>query len=516
MEAMNLLHLHPTLDMIGEELSQQGFSCRYEGEKGAAFRYQGVRLYRGGPPQPEILYLLPEGQAGAFPVDTLSYISTRPISGKAAHLIFPDQEKDAVLTAVLELFSRLQTWELKLDELVYRNAAVQELCEAGAQMLENPVCIHDDWFIMIAMSRELPNVMPPDYVMASSKEFVPRAIVEDFDCDTDYLETYAHRDAQFWRSTPDAVACLYVNLWDGDVYRGRLLAVEYHRSFRLLDHTMAEFLTQRAALLLQRQRMGETRSYRNLDDVMFSLLQGKKTDLADEAYLMRMLNWSKTDKLTCFCIQNQQTSPAPTREHVLHSDLFRVFPESYIMLEDRKQCVILNLTRHPSTFPRIRHALAPLCRDYCLYAGVSSPVRGIRELHLAYYQAETALAQAFKLQTEKWILPFSACALDYIFSNLQSPLPPAQIAAPELQLLIEYDQEMGTQYFDTLRAYLQNERNIPRTSEALIIHRTTLLYRLKKIKALTELELDDPLQRLYLNLSLWLLEQDKNHMEHLF
>ena len=62
---------------------------------------------------------------------------------------------------------------------------------------------------------------------------------------------------------------------------------------------------------------------------------------------------------------------------------------------------------------------------------------------------------------------------------------------------------------DTLRAYLQHERDIPRTSEALIIHRTTLLYRLKKIQALTELDLNSPEQRLYLNLSLWILEQEK-------
>ncbi len=510
MEESKLLHLHPTLEMIGEELYQLGFPCQYQAAPGCAEKYQDARFYRGGPPQPGILYLLQEGQEEEFPVDTAAYLCTRPLPGKAAHLIFPDQERDAVLTAVLELFSRLRAWEQRLDELVYRNAAVEELCEAGAQMLGNPICIHDDWFIMIAMSKELPSVIPPDYVMASSKEFVPRAIVEDFDCDTDYLETYTHRDAQFWQSTPDAVACLYVNLWDGDIYRGRLLAVKYHRSFRRLDYAAAEFLTQRAAILLQRQQLGQTRSYRNLDDVMFSLLQGKKTDLADEAHLMRILNWSKTDKLTCVCIQSQQAGTTSAKAHVLHSDLFRAFPESYIMLEGSRQCVVLNLTRNPSTFPRIRHTLAPLCRDYCLYAGVSSPVRGIRELWLAYHQAGVALAQAFRLQTDQWILPFSACALDYIFSNLQSPLQPVQLAAPELHLLIEYDAKEGTQYFDTLRAYLQNERNIPRTSEALIIHRTTLLYRLKKIQALTEIELNDPLQRLYLNLSLWLLERDKN------
>ena len=66
----------------------------------------------------------------------------------------------------------------------------------------------------------------------------------------------------------------------------------------------------------------------------------------------------------------------------------------------------------------------------------------------------------------------------------------------------------GTQYFETLRAYLLNERDIPKTAETLIIHRTTLLYRLKKIKSLLNVDLEDPWKRLYLTLSLWILEKE--------
>ena len=80
--------------------------------------------------------------------------------------------------------------------------------------------------------------------------------------------------------------------------------------------------------------------------------------------------------------------------------------------------------------------------------------------------------------------------------------------APEIRALIQYDKEKGTQYFDTLREYLLQERDISRTSAALIIHRTTLLYRLKKIRSLIPVNLEDPWQRLYLTLSLWILASD--------
>ena len=189
---------------------------------------------------------------------------------------------------------------------------------------------------------------------------------------------------------------------------------------------------------------------------------------------MAALNWSKGDKFTCIRIQGQQPEYSHVLAHALHGDLFRSFPDSYILFNGHQQCIVLNLTRHPTTLPRIQHMLAPLCRDYCLYAGISSPVQGSHQLHLAFHETDVALNQAFRLQSDRWIIPFSDCALDYIFSSLHSPLQSAHIAAPELQLLMEHDREKGTQYFETLRTYLLQERDIPRTSEKLIIHRTTL------------------------------------------
>ena len=76
----------------------------------------------------------------------------------------------------------------------------------------------------------------------------------------------------------------------------------------------------------------------------------------------------------------------------------------------------------------------------------------------------------------------------------------------ELQKLRAIDREKNTDYFNTLKTYLENERSIPKTSEALIIHRTTLQSRLEKIAQLTHLNLDSQDVRMYLNLSFRILD----------
>ncbi len=505
MDMTRPVRLLPTMEMIEEELTlaKWQFTSSVRQKQKA---YRGVRLYIGQQElQEDILYALGPGEAN-FPTDTHAYVCTDPIPGKADHLCIPDQRPEVLLDMLMELFSRFQHYEQRIGSLIYQRGSLSQLCQLGSQLLGNPVCIHDDWFIMVGASRDAEQVMAPEYAEGSSYGSVPRAIINDFRYDSDYLETYTYPDAQIWEDR-SGISSLYVNLWDGRVYRGRLLVMMINRPFLRRDFLLAEALAQGAVFLLAYgERQGQEK-YRGMDDRVRGLLQGRAVEAQDLAQLMQMLSWDAVDKYLCIRLKPQEGSPNTVMDRLLHSDLFQTFPGSYIMLEDREQCVTVNLTRNAMTLPQLHHTLAPLCRDYCLYAGISVPVTGIRELHLAYYQAGVALEQAFRLRNERWIVSFPECTLDFLMEHLDAPLTAQHLVDPELRILLEHDRETGSQYFETLRVYLLMERDIPRTAQELIIHRTTLLYRLKKIQSLIHINLDDPWQRLRLLLSLWILEE---------
>lgn len=507
MDSMRLLRLQPNMPSLVEAFQSAGWACQAQIQNPQQ-RYRSIRLYHGQRElQADVLYLLRPSEHG-FPTDRFSYICAEPKAGDANHFICPGQPDEQIMDFILELFSEYQQWEQMIDQLIFSKDGLQELCRIGARLLENPVCIHDDWFMMIAMSQDLAQTMQPEYFSSSTKGFVPRMILDDFQHDSDYLETYAHRNAQVWKNAAENQESLYVNLWDGAVYKGRLLVLRSNRPFRHIDFILAEVLTQRAVFLLRQQELGEQKMLRSMDDVVYSLVQGKQMEPADLTQLLNMLNWKKNDHFLCIRIKTQQNEGKTVMEHVLHSDLFRIFSEGYILFSGHEQCVILNLNRDPVSNAMIRHRLAPLCRDYCLYAGISSPVTDIHDLHLAYYQAQVALDQAFRLRSEKWIIEFADCAMEHVLEKLDSPLPAWCLVSPELLTMMENDRQKGTQYFETFREYLLNERDIPKTSEKLIIHRTTLLYRLKKIQAMLNANLEDPWERLYLTLSLWILEHE--------
>lgn len=509
MEMHRLIRLLPTMEMVEEAFFLAGWDLTAH-IPNPDQTYRSVRLFTGQQElSPEVLYTLRPGETD-FPTDHYAYLCTTPIPGSANHICCPNASAEGVLDFLLALYSQYHEQEMEIDQLAYRSTDLQALCQLGETQLGNPVCIHDDWFIVIGMSQGAAQIMAPEYLMTSTRGFLPRVILDDFQQDSDYLETYAQKEPQIWAPEPPAPRSLYVNLWDETIYRGRLVVVQHHRTLRKADFIVAKVLAQRAIFLLQRNTPGEAQQLRSMDDIVFSLLSGKDIDPSEQVQLLRMLRWEKGDSFVCIRIASQQEKQGVVLEHVLHSDLFRCFPGSYVLLIKQEQCVILNLSRGSIPYSLIEHTLAPLCRDYCLYAGISSPVSGVQEWRCAYYEAGIALNKTFQLRSERWILPFSQCVLDHLLQNICGPLHPGHMVAPELRLLAQHDKEKGTQYLQTFREYLLQERDIPRTAEKLIVHRTTLLYRLKKIQTLVPLNLEDPWQRLHLITSLWILEQEQS------
>jgi DNA-binding PucR family transcriptional regulator len=79
------------------------------------------------------------------------------------------------------------------------------------------------------------------------------------------------------------------------------------------------------------------------------------------------------------------------------------------------------------------------------------------------------------------------------------------MVSPDLLLLKNSDDKPGgTDYWNTLKVYLDNEMNATQTADDLFIHRTTLRMRLNRIKKVVDLS--TPLSRMYVRYCLYLYE----------
>ena len=175
MEQQRLQHLLPNLKILAEAFP----GCRMQ-LADAARIYRDARLFRPGTSmEPDLVYLVRPEQAGIFPGDSYTSVCSSPISGNANRLTVESAPADVLFDTLQALFSHCREQEMILDELVFRKASLQELCEAGARLLGNPVYIHDDWFMMLARSAEVEQVITPEYPLNSERGFVPKAIVDE-------------------------------------------------------------------------------------------------------------------------------------------------------------------------------------------------------------------------------------------------------------------------------------------------------------------------------------------------
>ena len=113
-----------------------------------------------------------------------------------------------------------------------------------------------------------------------------------------------------------------------------------------------------------------------------------------------------------------------------------------------------------------------------------------------------------RYDSHRWVHRFSEYTLPYCLEKMTEEYSADELIAPGLKTLETYDREHpGSDLSMTLREYIGQQYNATHTADVLHIHRTTLLYRLRRIQELTRLVLDDRDTILHLQLSYALMER---------
>ncbi len=496
-----------TLRDVADEMDERLWDYSLRGGDAAVFR--GFRIFaEDEPPQPGLLYVL-TGSGSSFPLDRLPYISCEEQPGDAAHLCVAGRETREVLDMLSQVFQRFRDLEADLNWLLGTGGSLEDLCKAASSFFRNPVYIHDSMFAVLAQSCRVAGMLELERDLSRGRSFVPAWLIEDFRFSACYAETLHQEKAAVWGvdQYPHHMRSLYVNLRDGDCYRGRLIVNELRSPLRPGDFRVAEAVAEYALRLLRRVEREAGPDPKSCEDVLRTLLSEGSAGPLEQRVLLTTLGWEEDDAFLAVLLKDQDGGVAACGDGALRSVLPAALPGVYPVFFERRLCVLADLRAARTDDAGLRARLAPFVRDFLLYAGASAEVEGLRALPAAVEQAGFALERAFASGGLRWYVSFSDCALSYLLSHIQTPFPLAMQLSPVLARLRRHDRLHGSQYYETLRCYLTHERSVPRTAEALIIHRTTLLYRLEKIAALTRLDLDDDSVRLYLLLSFRLSEE---------
>ncbi|WP_151481089.1 PucR family transcriptional regulator [Streptomyces albicerus] len=132
--------------------------------------------------------------------------------------------------------------------------------------------------------------------------------------------------------------------------------------------------------------------------------------------------------------------------------------------------------------------------------GVGGRQAGPADAWVSYGQALVAARAARRLPSLKGVGHWEELGEFAILLQLPEESLNASLVPEPLRTLM--DSNGGSRHRETLRCFLEHAGSIPRTAEALQIHRTSLYYRLGQIQEITGLDLDIGAHRLLLHMGL--------------
>ncbi len=407
-----------------------------------------------------------------------------------------------------EIFDLYEQWNQRLMDSRLENAPVQNLVDLTDAVIPNPMMVIGMDFTIIA-SKKLSYGKLKNSVLGSNELTQP--LVNALKQDINYEEAYNRTGYFYYPGNQVATPKLCVNICKSKKTIYRLMISEGGVP---LDDTfgfLLEYLAKMISHALSTNALPSNDSSYALHKVFFHLLTTPGADYVEISQQLSASGWLSSHHYQCVLINVGLSDIKNLTMRSICSYVEDTIPSSCAIEHQGNAVVFINLTLCHFSQDSVAQKLARFIRESLLTAGYSRKMLGHFNFYRQYVQACTALQMGRLQAPSRWIHQFNQIALYYVYDQATKKLPAYMICHEKL-LELKYADESGhTQLYRTTRCFLEHHQSITRTSEALFIHRSTLLYRLEKIKAILKTDFSDPEELLYLLLSFYLMEMEEQH-----
>lgn len=287
---------------------------------------------------------------------------------------------------------------------------------------------------------------------------------------------------------------------------GHIMMMESEQSFRDFDPDFFHRFSKLVSMELQKDS-----AYVRNKGVMYSyfladLLKNPKHNIKDMQNRLELLGYKLKDSFYVIAIPPAAHATLDFQLEVILEHLKHIFPGSiYVIYEDTIVFLISKEMYHGFSEYELKQLDDYLAANH-LKAGISNFFQQLEDTGRFYQQAVDAVHLGLKLKSADRICYYSDY---YVYKMLEiyekEDTEIRFLIHPGLMRLYYYDQEKGTEFMQTLQEYLIHPGQTSVVAANLHIHKNTLLYRLGKIKEITDCELAVGEDYMNMNLSLMIM-----------
>ena len=417
-----------------------------------------------------------------------------------------DTTHDMLLKLIVSVFRKYAEWDNALLTALNASEPLKDMVKCSEKIINNPISVMGCDFHML--------VQPPDqieeyiarYTSNLDGGYLPLNIVNYYKQDPYYKTINEKRGAFQYTSELLPFQSMCVNLLRNNELSARIVVFEIYNLFRTFDGFLLEHLAQYMEPICSYSGIQLMPDLRGLRGSIISLLDGIGERKVTGASLSAR-GWSSTDQfIWLHLLQTEHDANNRTAQYTC-LQIERFFPQTCAVQWSGGISVIVNLSKAELTPDEYLDRFEEFSQKCGLRTGASHCFVGVGQLVDYHKQAMIAAAFGKERSPDKWLYEFTEYAVHYLLANGSHGLPAKLCCHPHIQVLWSYDADNGTEYIKTLRCFLENHMNIIETARELFIHRSTMIYRLTRLKELCGIDWKDKKLIFYLMLSLKILSE---------
>ena len=417
------------------------------------------------------------------------------------------QSKASLLSAVQRVFQKYERWDERLKLVIMRRGSVADLVAESLDVVRSDILIHDRDLRVIAYKGHDGDDDSPLRPLQPDEAF-NQGTIDSFLSSaqsnlSDGQDPFQVKGPHFWVSSlgPRSLA---MNVFLNDQCIARIV-------FATADARRQPTERDVGPLVLLCSYV------RTLLSFSFSpLLEGHQDQLADLigrdelAATMRLQGWNHRDDRFLFLAVRADGAHADAfaAKYPLISIFSRVqemFRESRPLIREGQGVTLVNLTQSHLRDGAVADILTRIGQESHCTFGMGRPFTGVRGLRQAQVEARAALEHASEAGASR-VVSVDDVMLELVDACVGERMPPLSFCPQGLLDLVGYDNRHGSEFYPTLRCYVECNCSPTRCAKALFIQRSTLQYRLERIRQILGMDLDDPRDQLRLRLSFRLLD----------
>ncbi|WP_276352163.1 helix-turn-helix domain-containing protein [Cohnella caldifontis] len=357
--------------------------------------------------------------------------------------------------------------------------------------------------------------------MLAKDEPIQEAILEAVERDKKSLMKFVQ--SEYWLTEPGS---FQLGLWrvvaGGDSVGYLGLVIPNERLDLVLRMTVNHALSVYATQFVKQKLVLDV--HEQVKDGFFNQLFVER--IADEAKILEyahLLNWDITQPhcIAIFSFEFDKTQAEHRSSNILEDEakknriwelirdqcarkepsLFLTRSDGHYIAIVPKERVLRDNDFWKSFYERIERLIRTETDHVFLHIGISQETKKLKDYHFGYKQAQKTLTLLCNRFPQQGYMTFNQLGSYSVLYQVGDPVAVHLFIDTYLGSLLKHGNGKNQDLLDTLRVYLQTNGNIKETANLLFIHRSSMKYRLEKIRQIVELDIDDADQRFHLMLA---------------